>query len=205
VTVWHARRVDADGRFLLVEVFAEDEYLEALARVEELYLEGEASGIEARASGNRLRLWRALIANNEGDWETWRSLVEPDALIVDRSPMGWGEVDADGVQERQEMLTALIGEGRITVRSMTFVGDVVMAEVIGKGTNTEGGHFEIARWLIQVGSKYQEHFDLDQREQAEQRFREIVERSRSLEDPDGSRREVPRGGGRRGASAPPSD
>lgn len=205
MTVWHVRRVDADGKFLLVEVFADDAYLEALARVEELYLESEASGIEARASRNRLRLWRALIADNEGDWETWRSLVEPDALIVDRSPMGWGEVDAEGVQERQEMLTALIGEGRITVRSMMFVGDVVMAEVIGKGTNTEGGSFEIARWLIQVGSKYQEHFDLEQREQAERRFRELVETSRAQEHPQGSQREAPRGEGRREAPTRPSD
>jgi class 3 adenylate cyclase/tetratricopeptide (TPR) repeat protein len=175
---WYLTRCDADGRFVRADRFRDGQLLVAMARAEELYLEDEASGAEAEWSRHRVDLWRAFIADNEGDWDTWQSLVDPEAVVVDRSALGWGEVTSDGVMERQEALSTLTDEHRLRLESVAIDGDVVMTHVVVEGTSKDGGTFEMARCVIQVGTTYQEHFAADEHEEAARRFRELAEESR---------------------------
>lgn len=175
---WYPMRCDDNGRFVSAARFRDAALLASLVRAEELYLEDEAFGAEAEWSRHRLDLWRAFIADNEGDWDTWRSLVDPELVVVDRSALGWGEVDSGGVLERQQALSTVTHQHRLGIKSVAIDRDVVLVEVAGEGTSTDGGRFEIAKWVIQVGTKYQEHFAADDSEEAARRFRELADESR---------------------------
>ncbi|HYD10439.1 MAG TPA: hypothetical protein VEA78_10080 [Acidimicrobiales bacterium] len=171
---WRVVRCDLDGEVAVSESFGADDLLAAMVRAEELYLEDEATGLDAERSRVRLDLWRAFVADNTGDWELWQSLVHPDLALIDHSTLGWGNVDRAGVEQNQQAMREVAGTNEIHLRSVAIDGDHVLVEVLGTGTTVDGGAFEIAKWVIQSGRTRQEHFGPDQRDEAERRFRELT-------------------------------
>ena len=146
----------------------------AFAELDERYLAGEGAALEG---------WRTLIRIVElhaaRDWDAARALLSDELTVVDHRPASLGSfTGADSLLDYLIGLTDVMPDVRNRVRSIRAIDvERFVADVVGTGTNAEGGHVEIEVLLVcrVVDGKVLnwEYFGADRLNDALARFEEL--------------------------------
>jgi ketosteroid isomerase-like protein len=139
----NAIRTDEDGRLLAATNFADDDLLGALIRLEEMYVEDEATGDALAGSRRRARGWHFAQHYNR-DWDAVLASFDPDVVYTDHRPNSYPTTrtaEAFVALMRTQSPVSADAQPRVQTVHLTSDDAVVMSLVIA-GHDQQGGEFE---------------------------------------------------------------
>ena len=168
--------IDAEGLYLRGVVFAADDIRGGFAELDERYAAGEGAHV-----ANYVRLQGAMSAAiTAGDWDTYRSLLADDVVVVDHRPASMGEfTGADELVRRNRTLSELMGGALVAVVEFLRVsGATGVQRLAVHGRNSEGGDVDLDTLIVVridggKGSRF-EYFALDALDDALACFEQLV-------------------------------
>jgi len=126
----------------------------------------------------REHLGRYLVVINANDWDALRDLIAPDVHVVDRRPIGWGEiVGREGLMAAHESWNTISPEFQLSVQLLAAGPRAYVGRYLYHGHAEHGVEWETELVILTVvesgQSKLVEMFPDDDAASAVVRFEEI--------------------------------
>ncbi len=167
---------DEEGRLATSVAFDPDDLDAAFAELDERYAKGEAA-LYAEVVGMASRM---NVARNSRDWDMFGAVFAEDLATVDHRPITIAAVNNANLVVVAKALTEIAPDVRHYVVAIhAIAANTCVTEVHVRGTNTEGGPFEIA-YLQVLGMRdglchRATRFGIEQLDEALIRFQELAE------------------------------
>ncbi len=134
-----------DGRIKTLVMFDPDDFDEAIAMLEDLYLAGEGAEHRSRREVER----RALDAMNASDWDNYASFLAPDFVFVDHRPASVGVVDREGYLRFVRSIDEVQrGVRRWVEQIIEIRGPISITRIRQEGSTPDGAVIENAFYLV---------------------------------------------------------
>ena len=173
---------DEGGRALAIVTFEADDLGPAVEELDRRFQAGEGASYAPVLVTAR----RAFDLWGRRAWDDLRAVFSPGAVMVDRRPLGWGEIDPADFVDRVRALAQLAPDG--TLHGVTIPRlhqRASLGLMRGTGTDPHGGTFEISFFCLIVLDRDSdlvsrlEFLPADDPAAASARFDEITEGSPS--------------------------
>jgi hypothetical protein len=175
VSLLTVHEFDSDGLYRRQVTFEPEDLDGAFAELDERFEAGEgAPYAHVHAVGRE-----AFGRWQRREWDDLAGVFDADAALVDRRPLGWGEITVTALVERWRVLAEMVPDGvlrEVAVPGLNAKG--MLSLMVGRGTTADGGEVEIAFHSLFVVSESKverlEFLAADDLEEARARFEELT-------------------------------